>query len=34
MVDVICHIDTADEMNYYRYGGIQEYVLCELVKVV
>ncbi len=31
-VKVICRIDTADEVNYYRHGGILHYVLRGMAK--
>jgi aconitate hydratase len=31
-VPVLCRIDTEDEMNYYRHGGILQYVLRGLAK--
>ena len=31
-VPVRCRIDTADEVNYYRHGGILQYVLREMAK--
>ncbi len=31
-VGVICRIDTADEVNYYRHGGILHYVLRGMAK--
>jgi aconitate hydratase len=32
IVDVFCRVDTADEVNYYRHGGILQYVLREMAK--
>jgi aconitate hydratase len=32
MVDVLCRVDTADEVNYYRHGGILQYVLRGMAK--
>jgi aconitate hydratase len=29
---VICRIDTLDELEYYRHGGILQYVLRSLLK--
>jgi aconitate hydratase len=29
---VLCRIDTADELDYYRQGGILHYVLRNLLK--
>ncbi|MGA9867674.1 MAG: aconitate hydratase AcnA [Acetobacteraceae bacterium] len=31
-VQVVCRIDTVDEVNYYRHGGILHYVLREMAK--
>jgi len=31
-VPVCCRIDTADEVNYYRHGGILQYVLRGMAK--
>jgi aconitate hydratase len=31
-VPVRCRIDTADEVNYYRHGGILQYVLRGMAK--
>jgi aconitate hydratase len=31
-VDVLCRVDTADEVNYYRHGGILQYVLRGMAK--
>jgi aconitate hydratase len=31
-VGMICRVDTADEVNYYRHGGILQYVLRGMVK--
>ncbi len=31
-VDAVCRIDTLDEMDYYRHGGILHYVLRNLLK--
>jgi len=30
-IEVLCRIDTADEVEYYRHGGILQYVLRSLV---
>jgi aconitate hydratase len=32
LVDMLCRVDTADEVNYYRHGGILQYVLREMAK--
>jgi aconitate hydratase len=32
MVDLLCRIDTLDEVEYYRHGGILPYVLRGLLK--
>jgi aconitate hydratase len=32
-VDLLCRIDTLDEVEYYRHGGILPYVLRGLLKV-
>ena len=32
-VPVRCRIDTADEVNYYKHGGILQYVLRDMAKV-
>ena len=32
VVDMLCRVDTADEVNYYRHGGILQYVLREMAK--
>ena len=32
MVDLLCRVDTADEVNYYRHGGILQYVLRGMAK--
>jgi aconitate hydratase len=29
---VICRVDTLDEVNYYRHGGILQYVLRGMAK--
>jgi aconitate hydratase len=29
-VDLLCRIDTVDEVEYYRHGGILPYVLRQL----
>ena len=29
---VLCRIDTPEELNYYKHGGILPYVLRQLVK--
>ena len=31
-LDVLCRVDTADEVNYYRHGGILHYVLRGMAK--
>jgi aconitate hydratase len=31
-VDLVCRIDTLDEVEYYRHGGILPYVLRGLLK--
>ena len=31
-VDLLCRVDTADEVNYYRHGGILQYVLRGMAK--
>jgi aconitate hydratase len=31
-VDLLCRIDTVDEVEYYRHGGILPYVLRGLLK--
>jgi aconitate hydratase len=31
-VPVICRVDTLDEVNYYRHGGILQYVLRGMAK--
>ena len=31
-VQVLCRVDTLDEVAYYRHGGILHYVLREMVK--
>ncbi len=31
-VNVLCRVDTADEVNYYRHGGILQYVLRGMAK--
>ncbi len=31
-VPVLCRIDTADEVNYYRHGGILQYVLRDMAR--
>jgi len=30
--EVMCRVDTADEVEYYRNGGILHYVLREMAK--
>jgi aconitate hydratase len=30
-ITVLCRIDTVDEVDYYRHGGILQYVLRSLV---
>ena len=32
MVEMLCRVDTADEVNYYRHGGILQYVLRGMAK--
>jgi aconitate hydratase len=32
VVEMLCRVDTADEVNYYRHGGILQYVLREMAK--
>ncbi len=32
IVEVLCRIDTLDELDYYRHGGIMPYVLRSLAK--
>ena len=32
IIDVQCRIDTLDELDYYRHGGIMPYVLRSLAK--
>ncbi len=32
LVDLLCRVDTADEVNYYRHGGILQYVLRGMAK--
>jgi aconitate hydratase len=32
-IDVLCRIDTANEVNYYRHGGILHYVLRGMAKL-
>ena len=31
-VTLLCRIDTADEVDYYRHGGILQYVLRNMLK--
>jgi aconitate hydratase len=31
-VNLLCRVDTADEVNYYKHGGILQYVLREMAK--
>jgi len=31
-VELLCRVDTADEVNYYRHGGILQYVLRGMAK--
>jgi aconitate hydratase len=31
-IDLLCRVDTADEVNYYRHGGILQYVLRGMAK--
>jgi aconitate hydratase len=31
-VDLLCRVDTADEVNYYLHGGILQYVLRGMAK--
>jgi aconitate hydratase len=31
-IDAVCRIDTLDELDYYRHGGILHYVLRNLLK--
>jgi len=31
-VSLICRVDTLDEVNYYRHGGILQYVLRGMAK--
>jgi aconitate hydratase len=31
-VTLLCRIDTADEVDYYRHGGILQYVLRSMLK--
>jgi aconitate hydratase len=31
-VDLLCRVDTADEVNYYHHGGILQYVLRGMAK--
>ena len=31
-IKLLCRIDTADEVEYYRHGGILQYVLRSLMK--
>jgi aconitate hydratase len=31
-ISVICRVDTLDEVNYYRHGGILHYVLRGMAK--
>ena len=30
-IDLLCRIDTLDEIEYYRHGGILHYVLRQLL---
>ncbi len=30
-IELLCRIDTADEVEYYRHGGILHYVLRDLL---
>ncbi len=30
-ITLLCRIDTADEVDYYRHGGILQYVLCNML---
>jgi len=32
VLDVMCRVDTLDEVNYYRHGGILHYVLRGMAK--
>jgi aconitate hydratase len=31
-VKLVCRVDTLDEVNYYRHGGILQYVLRGMAK--
>ena len=31
-VELLCRVDTADEVNYYKHGGILQYVLRGMAK--
>jgi len=31
-VPVLCRVDTLDEIDYYKHGGILHYVLREMAK--
>ena len=31
-ITLLCRIDTADEVDYFRHGGILHYVLRQLMK--
>jgi aconitate hydratase len=31
-IDLLCRVDTLDEVNYYRHGGILPYVLRGMAK--
>ncbi len=31
-IPLLCRIDTGDEVEYYRHGGILHYVLRDLLK--
>ena len=31
-ITVLCRVDTLDEVDYYRHGGILQYVLRSLLK--
>lgn len=33
-IDVLCRIDTANELEYYRHGGILHYVLRRMIGAV
>jgi aconitate hydratase len=32
MIEVLCRVDTIDEVAYYRHGGILQYVLRGMAK--